>query len=88
MTVTASNSEMAKVASTFIHLKLVLDEGDGQLETVPMGNSHHNVLADRRYTIFYQLLLTCTCVPELSIAQFYQFLQEMEKAKSIIDYLG
>ena len=79
---------MAKVASTFIHLKLVLDEGDGQLETVPMGNRHHIVLADRRCTIFYQLLLTCTCVPELSIAQFYQFLQEMEKAKSIIDYLG
>eukprot|EP00658_Telonema_sp_P-2_P078825 TRINITY_DN7479_c0_g1_i2.p1 TRINITY_DN7479_c0_g1~~TRINITY_DN7479_c0_g1_i2.p1 ORF type:complete len:205 (-),score=55.95 TRINITY_DN7479_c0_g1_i2:316-930(-) len=58
--VTASNSDMAKVAATFIQLKLVLDKGNGDLETVPL---------------------------ELSISQFYHFLQEMEKAKSIIDFL-
>merc|ERR1712166_120473 len=58
--VTASNSEMNKVATSFIHLKLVLDKGNGELEHVPM---------------------------ELSISQFYSFLQEMEKAKSIIDFL-
>ena len=78
LTVTASNNEMAKVATTFIHLKLVLDKGNGQLESVPMGG-----WSCRGATDFCALW----CV-ELSIAQFYQFLQEMEKAKSIIDFLG
>ena len=35
--VTAANSEVATVGTTFVLLKLVIDKGGGQQESVPMG---------------------------------------------------
>jgi len=58
--VTAANSEVAQVGNTFVHLKLMIDKGDGKVEAVPM---------------------------ELSVEQFYQFIQDMEKAKHIMNIL-
>ena len=37
--VTAANSEVAQVGNTFVHLKLMIDKGDGKVEPVPMGES-------------------------------------------------
>ena len=36
-TVTAANSEVAKVGETFIQLKLTIDKGNDKVEAVPMG---------------------------------------------------
>jgi len=59
--VTAANNELAKVGTTFIHLKLMLDKGNSKVEAVPM---------------------------ELTVPQFYKFVQDMEKAKQIIDIMS
>ena len=59
--VTAASDEVAQVGSTFLHLKLVVDRGNGQREDIFM---------------------------ELSLPQFYQFMGDMEKAKTYIDFLS
>eukprot|EP00164_Ancoracysta_twista_P011344 GFYU01017468.1.p1 GENE.GFYU01017468.1~~GFYU01017468.1.p1 ORF type:complete len:198 (+),score=72.06 GFYU01017468.1:72-665(+) len=58
--VTASNSDVDQIGSTFLKLKLVLDKGTHK-EDVYM---------------------------ELTIPQFYQFLGDMEKARSQMNYLA
>uniref|UniRef100_A0A7S2DBL4 COMM domain-containing protein n=1 Tax=Octactis speculum TaxID=3111310 RepID=A0A7S2DBL4_9STRA len=59
--VTAASSEIAQIGSTFLHMKLVIDRGNGSREDVFM---------------------------ELSLPQFYEFMADMEKVKSYMDFLS
>lgn len=59
--ISVSTSEIGKVGSAFLQLKLVLDKGNNTFEDVYM---------------------------ELSLPQFYEFLREMQKAKSNLDFFG
>jgi len=55
---TASNSDLGKVRSSFLQLKLVVDKGNNTTENIHM---------------------------ELTLPQFYDFLHEMQKAKSNLE---
>jgi COMM domain containing 7 len=59
--VTAASDELSQVGSTFLHMKLVVDKGEGKREDVFM---------------------------ELTLPQFYDFMADMEKAKTYIDFLS
>jgi hypothetical protein len=59
--VTSATDEVDKIGSTFLNMKLVIDEGSGQREDVFM---------------------------ELSLQQFYEFMADMENAKSHLDFLS
>ena len=59
--VTSATDLRDSVGSTFLHMKLVIDKGNGQREDVFM---------------------------ELSVPQFYEFMADMEKAKTHIDFLS
>jgi len=59
--VTAATDEIGQIGATYLHLKLVIDAGNGAFEEVFM---------------------------ELTLPQFYDFLADMEKAKSHIDLLS
>jgi len=56
--VTASNSDLGKVRSSYLQLKLVVDKGNNTTENIHM---------------------------ELTLPQFYEFLHEMQKAKSNLE---
>jgi len=56
--VTASSSDLGRVRSTFLQLKLVVDKGNNTTENIYM---------------------------ELTLPQFYEFLQEMQKAKANLE---
>jgi len=57
--ITAASSEVGKIGSAHLHLKLVLDKGNSTTEEVYM---------------------------ELTLQQFYQFLHEMQRAKSNLEF--
>jgi hypothetical protein len=59
--VTAANSDMAKVGSSYLQIKLVLDKGNQTTEDVFL---------------------------ELSLPQFYEFLSQMQKAKSSLEFFS
>ena len=59
--VTAASNQVAQVGATFLHLKLVIDRGNGRHEDVFM---------------------------EMSLPQFFQFMADMEKAKTHLDFLS
>ena len=59
--VTAASDELGQVGSTFLHMKLVVDKGNGLREDVFM---------------------------ELTLPQFYEFMADMEKAKTYVDFLA
>ncbi|KAF6034636.1 COMMD7 [Bugula neritina] len=58
--VTAASSELDKVGTTFLQLKLKVVNSKGELESLNM---------------------------ELSLTQFYNLLHELEKAKTLLDYI-
>jgi hypothetical protein len=59
--ITASNSELNKVGTTYLQLKLVFDKGNNTTEDVYM---------------------------ELTLPMFYQFLHEMQKAKTNLEFFN
>ena len=77
LAVTASTDEVGKVGACFLQLKLVIDRGNQQRESVLMGRSFFFL---SRLPCAVLALIPCACFAELSLPQFYQFLQQMQAA--------
>jgi hypothetical protein len=78
---------MFRVGSTFLQLKLVLNKGVST-ENVSMGTQ---LPCSSRTACSMMILIPpfrFHVATELSLPQFYQFLHEMEKAKTSLDFFS
>jgi len=96
LAVTGGTDALRQVGSAFLQLKLVLDKG-GKPETVYMGTRAPRRGVWRRFAsgavLTWGRVAIGGCPPrcaraELSLQQFYQFLRDMEQAKSSLDYFS
>ena len=71
--VTASSNDLESVGNTFLQLKLVINKGGHGGDKDDKDDSNNN----NNKEVVYM---------ELTLPQFYNFLAEMEKAKSTIDF--
>ena len=78
--VTASSNDLESVGNTFLQLKLVINKGGREEQDAEGDNSSNkkNTSIDNKEIVYM----------ELTLPQFYNFLAEMEKAKSTIDFFS
>ena len=78
--VTAATNDLRHCGNSYLQLRLVLDKGNNRTQTVTMGKMIVNIKT-------FQKNIN-NIIIELTLPQFYEFMKEMERAKSSLDYFG
>lgn len=82
-TVTTGTDRQRKLGAAFLQLKLVIDNGTG-LDHVFLG-PFRAAAADVMTLTLCAILLP---LAEMTLPQFYQFLKDMEQARSSLEYFS